>query len=549
MNIETDVLISGGGPAGLTLAMELGARGVACILVERRTDADPHPRASLLGARSMEIFRRHGAAEALISAGLPSQYQYEIKFVTSLNGYLLHRYSSPSPDEYREMHAGLRPPSHDANWSPYFKVQIGQHKIEPVLRQNIASKPSVEACWGWELESFWVDHDANNNDVVNAVIRHIETGKRREIRARYMAACDGGRGLVRRTLGIPYIGRGAIGKNKSFLFYAPSLMENTTTGRANLHFVYNPDVYGVITDLDGKGHYNYSYFNPGPERGDADPRAVIHTAIGKDVEFKVLRTMEWAHHQSVARNMRRGPIFLLGDAAHLFCPSAGIGMNTAIADGADLGWKLAAVIRGWGGERLLDSYESERWPIAVRNTIAAADNRDRIDTVLEALDPTILHKSLEGDIARQALRAKLVWLTTQFNTMGLHLGGRCAWTSVICYDGTAEPPDDPRIVTASTWPGSRAPHAWISKGSSTLDHYGDGYVLICSTSDSEAGMSFRQAFEVIGAPYKTITLVSDAAKRAYEYRYVLVRPDGHVCWRANDPPADAREIVSKVTGN
>jgi len=541
---ETSVLITGGGPAGLSLATALGQRGIACILVERRIDADPHPRASLLGARSMEYFRRHGFADDILNAGMPTRHRYEARFVTSLTGHLLHAYSTPSPDEYRQMHENLIPSSPDSAWSPYFKVQIGQHTIEPIIRKHLRSLPSVTCRYGWELSSF-----EQAADHVSLTITELATGKQEKIRADYLAACDGGKGLVRQQLGIPYVGRGAIGINRSFLFQSPKLLDAATTGRANLHFILNREVYGVIIDLDGRGLYSYSYFAPSEDRRKVAPADIIRKAMGRDFEFEVLRTMDWAHHQSVADSYRSGRVFLLGDAAHLFCPSGGIGMNTAIADAFDLGWKLAARVQGWGGEMLLDSYELERRPIAFRNTLASADNRDRIDSIMHTLPDAVSETGPEGESARARLKPRLLWMTKQFNTMGLHLGGRYAESPIVVPDGTPEPPDDPRIVTQSSWPGCRAPHAWLSKGHSTLDEYdGTAFVLVqCGTSTSDTA-PFSTAATRLGVPLRHAHFSDPAIAALYQRQYVLVRPDGHVCWRSNQLPPEAEAILRTVSG-
>lgn len=540
---DTDVLIAGAGPAGLSLAIELGMRGIRCVVVDPRSEIDPHPRASLLGARSMEFFRRHGLARPILEAGIPPSHRYEVRFITRLNGRLLQHYQSPSPDEYGEMHRGLRTPTPDSVWSPYFKVQIGQHAIEPFLRRRAASFPSVQTRLGWSLVSFEQDDDA-----VRATISDAD-GRQERIRARYLAACDGSRSVVRRQLDIPYVGRGAIGQNRSYLFHAPKLMEVARTGRANLHFVFQPGVYGVIIDIDGKGLYNYSHFAPGEWDGLADGETVIRSAVGCEVEFKILRTMDWAHHQSVADRFCSGRAFLLGDAAHLFCPSGGIGMNTAIADAFDLGWKLAARIQGWGGEGLLDSYELERRPIAMRNTIFGADNRDRIDSIMQTLPADLESDAPAAQAARERLVPRFKWLARQFSSMGAHLGARYIGSPIVVEDGSPEPPDDPRIVVQSTWPGCRAPHAWLGEDRSTLDFYdGMGFVLVESGAADGEAAPLAQAAERMGVPLRRVALSDPAAIALYERKFVLVRPDGHVCWRGQALPAQPDELLRIVTG-
>lgn len=525
--------------------MELGRLGVRCILVEKRKRIDPHPRASLLGARSMEYFRRHGLADRLLAAGIPTDQRYEIRFVTSLNGYLLHHYSSPSPDEYRQMHRGQRTPTPDAFWSPYFKVQIGQNTIEPILREHISTMEQVDVRTGWALTGF--QQDAHG---VTATVADVATGSPRQIRARYLAACDGGRSPIRQQLDIPYTGRGAIGRNRSFLFRSHQLTELARTGRANLHFVFQPKVYGVITDIDGRGLYNYSHFDPEPKVEDIDPAALLCKAMGRDFAFEILGTQDWWHHQSVADRFRAGRVFLLGDAAHLFCPTGGIGMNTAICDAFDLGWKLAATLQGWGGARLLDSYELERWPVAVRNTITAADNRDKIDTVMQTLPAAAAQDGPGGDAARAHLSIRLKWVARQFSSMGAHLGARYIDSPIVIGDGSAEPPDDPKIVSQSAWPGCRAPHAWLDQEHSTLDLFdGRHFVLLRLGDDAPPAAPFAHAAHEYKIPFQCHTIADPAIGRLYETRLVLVRPDGHVCWRGDSLPDAAGKVLATVSGH
>jgi len=241
-------------------------------------------------------------------------------------------------------------------------------------------------------------------------------------------------------------------------------------------------------------------------------------------------------------------VFLAGDAAHLFCPTGGIGMNTGIADAFDLGWKLAGVLQGWGGPELLESYEWERRPIAVRNTIGAAANADRIDAMMTVTPAEIDEDSEDGKALRKLFGKRLRVLAKQFNTAGLHLGYRYADSSIIVPDGTPEPPDDPRIVTQSTWPGCRAPHVWLEPGKSTLDLFdGLGYVLVRAPG-APAGDAFAQAAQQRGIPFKTAD-INERAAPLYEKALVLVRPDGTVCWRGDAVPADVDGIWEVVSGH
>lgn len=543
---DCTVLIAGAGPAGLSLAADLGRRGISCLVIEKRTRFTQHPRATLLGARSMEYFRQFGIADTVLKAGLPTHYRYDVVFATRAAGKLLYHYASPSPDEYAEMAEGTRPPTVDSLSTPYFKVQIGQHALEPILKAHAESLDGVEVRYGTELLDF-----GQVDGGVEVLIRDVATGDERQVRASYLAACDGGRSIVRAKLEIPYTGRGAMRRNVSFLFRAPDFLDHATVGRGNLTFLFSPGNFGVFTQIDDAGTWNYQHYCLDDDSDDiADPEAEIRAALSSDCPIEVLRTMKWSHHQSVADRFRSGRIFLLGDSAHLFCPTGGIGMNTAIGDAFDLGWKIAAVEAGWGGPALLDSYEEERRPIAFRNTLAAAANADRIDSVMATIPANIDDDTPEGERARELLKPRFRWLSKQFNSNGTHLGYRYADSSIVVADGTPEPPDDPRIVVQSTWPGARAPHLWVDKGLSTLDLIDPrGFTLMLTGEGTTTDAApVCDAAAERGIPLHVVRVEGEAAAALYGLPLVLVRPDGHVAWRGAALPEDIGALLDIISG-
>ncbi|MCU0761156.1 MAG: FAD-dependent oxidoreductase [Steroidobacteraceae bacterium] len=543
--IETPILIVGGGPVGLTLGIDLAHRGQPSVLVEERTGPMPHPKATLLGSRSMELFRRWNLDGPIFDAAVPNDHPYYIIFTTRLAGQELHRFRSPSIDEgrYRDPAALLR--FRELHWSPYSKTQIGQQALEPVLVEHARSLPRLGMRHGWRFESF-----EQHADHVLGQIVEVGSGRRETVRAQYLVACDGGTGEIRRSLGIRRNGRGRMRGNVSFFFRSRDFLKVHGLGLANLYFVFTPDSFGVFTAIDGAELWNYQYYflDPAKATEDLDPVQILHRAVGRPFEFELLQTMHWHHHQSVARTWRSGRVFLAGDAAHLFAPTGGVGMNTGIGDACDLAWKLDAVLRGWGGERLLESYEIERKPIAVRNSLISATNSDKIDMVMDETPPNIDQPGAEAEAARALLARKIKWLARQFNSAGTHLGYRYVDSPVIVGDGTPEPPDDPLQVVPSTWPGSRAPHAWMADGRSTLDLLGRDAVLL-RFGDPEGGdEGLLAAARAVGMPMSLEDLRDPAIARLYEARLVLVRPDGHVAWRGASVPQDAAALLDLVRG-
>jgi FAD binding domain len=271
----------------------------------------------------------------------------------------------------------------------------------------------------------------------------------------------------------------------------------------------------------------------------------VHEAIGEPIEVEILRSQPWSGHRVVASRYRHGRVFLAGDAAHLLWPKGGFGANTGIGDAVDLGWKLAAVLQGWGGPDLLDSYEIERRPVAVRNVSEASSNwtsdaRLAPDPLLDRSDGVGAEARREiGDLIRQ-LRGR------EFRSIGVQLGHRYAASPICLPDGTPEPPDEPDVYVPSTWPGCRAPHAWLPDGSSTLDHFGRGFVLV-ATGAADTDPAIRAA-DVLGVPLSVLRIDDPSVVQLYAAPLVLVRPDGHVAWRGASVPADPIALVNQVRG-
>ncbi|WP_431283815.1 FAD-dependent oxidoreductase [Humitalea sp. 24SJ18S-53] len=543
--MHVPVLIVGGGPVGLTLGIDLAWRGIRCLLLEERAGSLPHPKATLLGARSMELFRRWGLDDAIYDAGIRQNDGYHIIFADRMAGHLLHRFSSPGSEAIRARDPATIARFRELGWSPYGKTQIGQQALEPVLLRHARTLPDLDLRHGTRLVSF-----TQTAERVEAVVEDVATGQAQTITADHMVACDGGGSGIRKALGIGFSGRGRLRSNVSFFFRAENFLAEHGKGLANLAFTFTPDAFGVFTAIDGKTLWNYQHYWADPTRDDAavDATAILHRAMGKPFAFELLRTTHWHHHQSVAQHWRSGRVFLAGDAAHLFVPTGGVGMNTGIGDAADLAWKLAAVHQGWGGPRLLDAYESERKPIAWRNSVASANNSDRIDAVMAETPASIADDTEDGAAARAALKPRLTWMARQFNSAGLHLGYRYADSPIIVADGTPEPPDDVNQVVPSTWPGSRAPHLWLHRGTSTLDLFGQGFTLLRCGPSAPLAPRLLAALRARGMPVETVRLDDPAAVATYATPLVLVRPDGHVGWRGAFDPDCADTIADHLRG-
>jgi hypothetical protein len=301
----------------------------------------------------------------------------------------------------------------------------------------------------------------------------------------------------------------------------------------------------VLTSIDWRGLWRFA-MHPPPEDKSVVPD-LIGKAVGRDFDFELLNEAHWVSPKLVADSYGRGRVFLAGDAAHQLNPSGGFGMNTGLGDATDLAWKLAAVIGGWGGEALLASYEIERRPIAVRNVEEATLNLRREQSF--APGDAIDEDSEEGRRQREAFRRSLfdADVMRHHDTDGIALGYRYDHSPVICADGTPPRPDEVRDYHPTSRPGHRAPHAWIGEGRSTLDLFGDGFTLL-SFAAAGAADAFSQAAEARGVPLSVIGISDPEIAKLYQRRLVLVRPDGHVAWRGDDPPEDAGAVIDIVRG-
>src|SRR5579875_988874 len=281
-----------------------------------------------------------------------------------------------------------------------------------------------------------------------------------------------------------------------------------------------------------------------------EPRDYMHRIAGRDFAYEIINVMHWERRERVARRYRDGKrVFIAGDAAHQNSPTGGLGLHTGLQDACDLGWKLAAVLQGWGGKRLLDSYQIERQPVALNNVRACTDEFD----LLCAL-PTGPEIEQPGD-AGDALRRRWVeafHATNHANsptfTENLRLGYCYDPSPIVVSDGSeAIPVETPQFVPSAR-PGTRAPHAWLEDGRSTLDLFGKGFVLLRLGAAPPSRSTIAAAAEARRVPLTVVDLADDKIAALYERRLVLVRPDGHVAWRSDDPPPDALALIDKVRG-
>ncbi len=543
--VETDVVIVGGGPAGLMLAIELGCRGVACLLLEEDRDPPDFPKANATSARTMEHYRRRGFAADVRALGLPPDYPQDLVYCTRLAKAELTRFRVPSRAQ-----AASRSAFGDygeASWpTPELPHRAQQMYIEPILRREAAKYPSVDLRFGHRAVRV-----ADVGDGVEVDVMPESDGDLWRVNARYVVGCDGPRSLVRKTLGIQYEGQGGEkrdffgGQMLSIYFRSGDLYDVLGKEKAWQYWAVNGGQRGLLIAIDGVDHFLLAVqLQEGEQPGDIDPAAAALAVVGAPHEFRLIGMMPWiAGYTLVATRLGAGRMFLAGDAAHLFTPTGGMGYNTSIDDAVNLGWKLAAVLQGSAPADLLDSYDSERRPMAVRNTAFARRMADSIGNI-----PIVRDLEAEGansDAARAELgRALAVHVANEFNIPGLQLGVCYLDSPVVAREPGTPPPDDPNRYVASGWPGARAPHAMVD-GEVLFDRFGRDFTLL--SFDGADCSAWQRAAQERGIRLDVLAVADAGARSLYGAPTVLVRPDHHVAWRG-EACADAAAVLIMATG-
>jgi len=532
--LETPILIVGGGPVGLALACDLGFRGASCLLIEQGEGLPDHPRATALNSRSMEFMRRWGIADRVHAAGTPDGFPHTVLYCTSFAGYEIARIERPS-------HGGRAP----IKQSPERPQRCNQLFLDPLLTELAKSFDHVELRYRCSLESV-----SESADRVIATVHDRANDRRFQIAANYVVDCSGGRSVIRPALGIEMGGSPYAGYFLSIFVRAPELWNHHAMGKAALvTFVDAKGLWRNLISLDGRELYRLGLtgrrYYDAPDQVNAEE--FFREAVGKDVSHDILSVRRWMARNVVADRYRQGRIFLAGDAAHLNHPAAGLGLNTGLGDAVDLGWKMSATLAGWGGVRLLDSYELERRPVGIRN-IGHAD-ASHSNEFQQPTHAEIAMDTAAGAEARRKMGEELVRIQTRrVITDGLALGYQYTSSPIVCSESTGPPLSSTVEYRPTTFPGSRAPHAWLGDGRSTLDLFGNGFTLLRFGSGARQPTMMERSFAARGVPLSSVSIADPAVAALYERSLVLVRPDGHVAWRGDEDPVDSLAVVDHVRG-
>lgn len=532
---DIDVLIAGAGPVGLAAAIELGRRGIRCLVVERNDRVGYAPRAKTTNVRTREHLRRWGIADRLREVSpIPRDYPSNVVFATRMTGPRLARFEnalngSPARNDLY---------SESAQWVP-------QYVLEEVLREHAASLPGVTIRFSTELIAFEQDDDG-----VTTELRELTTGRIERVRSAYLIGADGARSLVRDAIGAVMTGDRAYSRNYNIIFRAPDLARRHAHGEAIMYWMVNEELPSLLGPMDGEGLW---FFMVTKLANDVDPASVDPVALIRqgtglhDLAIEIVGKDPWVAHKLVADRYEKGRVFLAGDACHLHPPFGGFGMNMGIGDAVDLGWKLAATLQGWGGPELLASYEAERRKVHERTIAEAVINYGVLGNQL--VRPGLEEQGPLGEATRREV-GEIIEATKlrEFRTLGIVLGSRYEDSPIVVPDGSEPPPEHFMLYVPSAHPGCLAPHLWLADGSSLYDHFGPGFTLLVTAGGAGQAAGFATAAEALGIPLTVLAPEDRRLPARYGARFALIRPDQHVAWRGDALPADAARLLGHVTG-
>ncbi|MFM9884130.1 MAG: FAD-dependent monooxygenase [Burkholderiales bacterium] len=543
--METQVLIVGAGPVGLTLAIDLGRRGIRCLLIEEQSEPRKLPKMERVNARSMEMYRRLGLADAIRKAGAPETVRMDSMITTTMAEAPLVRLVYPSAGEAKRAAAECR----DGTLPVEPAHLVSQYTLEPLLMATAMNTPNVTVWKGCALRTF--SQDAQG---VDANVEHTggekqadekRAGEKQTIRAAYMVGTDGGRSTVRKGLGIPLVGDGGLAKKNQVFVRSDRLWEAYQYPQARMIFFTNED-QSILSLQDSLNHFVFHTSCWGDE---AELLQIIRKTIALPVDFKILSTTGWTLHLLVAERYMDRRVLIAGDSAHLVIPTGGLGLNTGIADAIDLSWKLAGTLQGWGGPHLLRSYEIERHAVGQRNTEGSRYAAQGQMTWRAVVRPNIAEDTPEGRGVKAAvIRTSSVEQRKTHEQVGTEQGYRYESSPIICSEGGTWPPDVKEVYIPTSRSGARLPHMWLQDGRALQDRLGDGYTLLKLRSGADDASALVQALRATGAPLQIVEVDEPRLREFYGRDLLLLRPDLHICWRGDRGPADPSLVAAIVTG-
>lgn len=537
--MDTEVIVVGAGPVGLTLAIDLGRRGIKCTLIEKKDAPQFLPKMERCNARTMELYRRIGLADKIRAAGLRGDVPMDVYIVLGMTEPPLLHLPYPSADDARRDIAKIDDGS--APCEPY--QLISQYTLEPLLKSVAETLPSVTVRYGCEFVS--LAQDARG---VTATVQTTD-GKTETLSAQYLVGCDGGASPVRKQLGISLRGEGNLLELRQALYRCDELFDKIPIGNGpgkGRHYHVADNRASFLIMQDSTKHFTLH----ATVGSDEEMKTQFEKVVGIPVKYEMLSCQSWRQNLLLADRYRDRRVFLAGDAVHLVIPTGGLGMNTGVGDAFDLSWKLAATLRGWGGDNLLNSYEIERRQIGERNVGASRYASLGRRKWRSQYRPEIADDTAAGQAARDNLiRIADVEQRKTNEMIGAELGYRYVDSPII--DNIPGGPEHLfREYHPTTWPGARLPHVWMDSGEPIQDRIPiDGFTLLKLGRSKADTRALESAIGGHGAPMTVLDIADDAARDVYGHDLILLRPDMHVVWRGNTPPSDAAALAATATGH
>ena len=542
--IDVPVLVVGAGPVGLSLAMDLAWRGVEVLVAEiRGPRTEPEAKCNHVSSRTMEIFRRLGLAGKVRNAGLPPDHANDISYRTSFTGTELSRISIPCRRDRFDAMGGP-----DTDWPtaepPH---RINQIYLEPIMFDHAAQMHNVTFLNRTSVESF----DQSEEQVVS-IAKDLDSGEKVRIISQYVIGADSGHSKIRKLIGAKFEGDAIIQRVQSTFIKAPNLINLQKTKPAWATFTLNPKRSGNVYAIDGiETFIVHNYLLDTEVDVDAVDRDwAIRSILGIDdsFEYEMIKNMDWNAHRFVADKFRDRRVFICGDAAHIWVPYAGYGMNAGIADAMGLSWLMAAELNGWGAPGVLDGYERERKPITQQVSHFAMDHAKAMAGQRREVPANIEAVGSEGDAARKALGRMAYDLNVQqYCCGGLNYGYFYDDSPLIIQDGNPHPSYSMSEFTPSTVPGCRTPHYMVDNGRSLYDLVGPEYTLLRTDPQIDANPLVLAANEK-GVPLHVLDISDHEGSALYNRKLVLSRPDQHVAWRGNKLPKDPAGLIKIIRG-
>ncbi len=527
---SSPVVIIGGGPVGLATALVLARHGVRSIVCEQYSGINPHPRAHVVNTRSMELFRTWGIADAVLRDAVDPMWMMNILWKSTLSGEEFGRVSMLEVPEDQIL-ARL-------NSSPVTITSCAQDRVQEHLLEAVRATGLTEVRYDTTVTA--IDNLKQQVHLTTRSQAGTDT-----LTAQFVVVADGATGKFRDSLGIGMNGQPDLGHQLNIYFHA-DLSPWTHHSPALLVWAINSLSPGVFIGMDGHNRWTFNRnFDPATESIEQFTpehcRTLIRDAIGDhsvDVEVRSVGT--WTMSARTATNYRKDRVLLAGDAAHQFPPTGGLGMNTGLADADNLGWKLAAVVQGWASDALLDTYESDRRPVAESNT--AHSVRNAISMAQSGIGPASVDvarrlESHDPSLASQArikLGASIPLQRAHFDCLAQELG--------YAYDSTYDTPVAESHVQSNRV-GARLPHVWIQREGSQISSHDllkVGFTLIAGPAGTKWVEELNRSSTAV--PHSSVVFGSDAHADPLALATlgldadsaILIRPDGHIAWRSNE---------------